>query len=144
MLTREIMEHLLFTHCPRNKYKYIIVIVGPYSLSWGNWFWWACVSCCCKYMFYLYFMTHVWLSVHQLSNEFKFPIAAFHHAHDTYLVPDPIKHGVKSLHLPCLPLLQGWVLIFLAFLIMALAVTNCWYKREAYRHFGICSKPILS
>lgn len=27
----------------------------------------------------------------QLTNEFKFPIAAFHHAHEAYLVPDLIK-----------------------------------------------------
>ena len=27
----------------------------------------------------------------RLTNEFKFPIAAFHHAHETYLVPDALK-----------------------------------------------------
>lgn len=27
----------------------------------------------------------------QLTNEFKFSIAAFHHAHETYLVPDLLK-----------------------------------------------------
>lgn len=33
----------------------------------------------------------------QLTNEFKFPIAAFHHAHETYLVPDLLKktYGVS-------------------------------------------------
>ncbi|KAG7441138.1 carbohydrate esterase family 9 protein [Guyanagaster necrorhizus] len=29
----------------------------------------------------------------RLSNEFKFPIAAFHHAHETYLVPDLLKRA---------------------------------------------------
>ena len=29
----------------------------------------------------------------QLSNEFKFPIAAFHHASEAYLVPDRIKQA---------------------------------------------------
>ena len=27
----------------------------------------------------------------RLTNEFKFPIAAFHHAHSSYLVPDLLK-----------------------------------------------------
>ena len=31
------------------------------------------------------------LSCEQITNEFKFPIAAFHHAHETYLVPDTLK-----------------------------------------------------
>ncbi len=51
----------------------------------------------------------------RISNEFQFPIAAFHHAHETYLVPDLLK--------------QAWgptpaVAIF---------ATNARYKREAYR-----------
>ncbi|KAL7420676.1 hypothetical protein Q5752_004627 [Cryptotrichosporon argae] len=51
----------------------------------------------------------------RLSNEFQFPIAAFHHAHETYLVPDLLK--------------EAWgpppaVAIF---------ATNARYKREAYR-----------
>jgi hypothetical protein len=29
----------------------------------------------------------------QLSNEFEFPIAAFHHAHEAYLVPDVLKRA---------------------------------------------------
>ena len=29
----------------------------------------------------------------RLSNEFQFPIAAFHHAHEAYLVPDVIKQA---------------------------------------------------
>jgi hypothetical protein len=31
--------------------------------------------------------------VPQLSNEFKFPIAAVHHAHEAYLVPDVLKRA---------------------------------------------------
>lgn len=29
----------------------------------------------------------------QLTNEFQFPVAAFHHAHEAYLVPDMIKNA---------------------------------------------------
>lgn len=29
----------------------------------------------------------------QLTNEFRFPITAFHHAHETYLVPDLLKQA---------------------------------------------------
>ena len=37
----------------------------------------------------------------RLTNEFKFPIAAFHHAHETYLVPDALKkaYGVYDTRL---------------------------------------------
>ncbi|KAJ7600925.1 carbohydrate esterase family 9 protein [Mycena floridula] len=51
----------------------------------------------------------------RLSNEFKFSIAAFHHAHEAYLVPDLLKkaHG----HPPA----------------VAIFATNGGYKREAYR-----------
>ncbi|KAG6911111.1 hypothetical protein DXG01_003851 [Tephrocybe rancida] len=51
----------------------------------------------------------------RLSNEFKFPIAAFHHAHETYLVPDLVKkaYGLTPA--------------------VALFATNARYKREAYR-----------
>ncbi|KAG5639405.1 hypothetical protein H0H81_002937 [Sphagnurus paluster] len=51
----------------------------------------------------------------KLSNEFKFSIAAFHHAHETYLVPDLVKkaHGTTPA--------------------VALFATNGRYKREAYR-----------
>jgi len=36
----------------------------------------------------------------QLSNEFEFPVAAFHHAHETYLVPDVLKraYGGEEFH----------------------------------------------
>ncbi|KAG6903044.1 hypothetical protein C0995_007477 [Termitomyces sp. Mi166 len=51
----------------------------------------------------------------QLSNEFKFSIAAFHHAHEAYLVPDLVKkaYGLAPA--------------------VALFATNARYKREAYR-----------
>ncbi|KAL0577323.1 hypothetical protein V5O48_004679, partial [Marasmius crinis-equi] len=51
----------------------------------------------------------------RLSNEFKFPIAAFHHAMETYLVPDLLKKAYG--HPPA----------------VALFATNARYKREAYR-----------
>ncbi|KAI5900749.1 uncharacterized protein SCHCODRAFT_02483778 [Schizophyllum commune H4-8] len=52
----------------------------------------------------------------RLSNEFRFPIAAFHHAHESYLVPDVLKRAYD--HPPASA-------IFAAF---------SRYKREAYRH----------
>ncbi|KAE9387106.1 hypothetical protein BT96DRAFT_1025981 [Gymnopus androsaceus JB14] len=51
----------------------------------------------------------------RLTNEFKFSIAAFHHAHETYLVPDLLKKAYG--HTPA----------------VALFATNGRYKREAYR-----------
>ncbi|KAI1784439.1 composite domain of metallo-dependent hydrolase [Ganoderma leucocontextum] len=51
----------------------------------------------------------------RISNEFKFPIAAFHHAHETYLVPDTLKSAYG--HPPA----------------VALFATQARYKREAYR-----------
>ncbi|KAI0778058.1 carbohydrate esterase family 9 protein [Trametes elegans] len=51
----------------------------------------------------------------RLTNEFKFSIAAFHHAHETYLVPDTLKKAYG--HPPAI----------------ALFATNARYKREAYR-----------
>lgn len=55
-------------------------------------------------------------SMVRISNEFQFPIAAFHHAHETYLVPDLLK--------------QAWGPTPPA---VALFATNARYKREAYR-----------
>ncbi|TRM69894.1 hypothetical protein BD626DRAFT_422385 [Schizophyllum amplum] len=51
----------------------------------------------------------------RITNEFKFHIAAFHHAHETYLVPDLLKkmYGGPPA--------------------VALFATNARYKREAYR-----------
>ncbi|KAJ6630996.1 carbohydrate esterase family 9 protein [Mycena sp. CBHHK59/15] len=51
----------------------------------------------------------------RLSNEFKFPISAFHHASEAYLVPDLIKKTYGAT--PAI----------------ALFATNARYKREAYR-----------
>ncbi|KAJ7678491.1 carbohydrate esterase family 9 protein [Mycena rosella] len=51
----------------------------------------------------------------RLSNEFKFPISAFHHASEAYLVPDLIKKTYGPT--PAI----------------ALFATNARYKREAYR-----------
>ncbi|KAH8116643.1 composite domain of metallo-dependent hydrolase [Phellopilus nigrolimitatus] len=51
----------------------------------------------------------------RLTNEFKFPIAAFHHAHETYLVPELLKKAYG--HTPA----------------SAMFATNARYKREAYR-----------
>ncbi|KAG7444373.1 carbohydrate esterase family 9 protein [Guyanagaster necrorhizus] len=51
----------------------------------------------------------------RLTNEFKFSLAAFHHAHETYLVPDLLK---KAYGKPPA---------------IALFATNARYKREAYR-----------
>ncbi|TFK25665.1 composite domain of metallo-dependent hydrolase [Coprinopsis marcescibilis] len=51
----------------------------------------------------------------RLTNEFKFSIAAFHHAHETYLVPDLLKKAYGGP--PAI----------------ALFATNARYKREAYR-----------
>ncbi|KAF9227423.1 carbohydrate esterase family 9 protein [Gyrodon lividus] len=51
----------------------------------------------------------------RLTNEFKFPVAAFHHAHETYLVPGTLKQAYSSTPAA------------------ALFATNARYKREAYR-----------
>ncbi|RPD56489.1 composite domain of metallo-dependent hydrolase [Lentinus tigrinus ALCF2SS1-7] len=51
----------------------------------------------------------------RITNEFKFPIAAFHHAHETYLVPGTLKSAYG--HPPA----------------VALFATQARYKREAFR-----------
>ncbi|EGN99897.1 hypothetical protein SERLA73DRAFT_72673 [Serpula lacrymans var. lacrymans S7.3] len=51
----------------------------------------------------------------RLTNEFQFPIAAFHHAHEAYLVPDLLKQAYG--HPPAI----------------VLFATEARYKREAYR-----------
>ncbi|KAG8717415.1 hypothetical protein FRC09_014312 [Ceratobasidium sp. 395] len=58
----------------------------------------------------------------RLSNEFKFPIAAFHHAHEAYLIPDLIK--------------KAWGKT------PALAIFSMFarYKREAYRGSEFAAK----
>ncbi|KAI0085138.1 hypothetical protein BDY19DRAFT_457969 [Irpex rosettiformis] len=52
----------------------------------------------------------------RLSNEFQFPVAAFHHAHEAWLVPDVLKRAYE--HPPA-------IAMFAAF---------ARYKREGYRH----------
>ncbi|KAF8590883.1 composite domain of metallo-dependent hydrolase [Ramaria rubella] len=61
-------------------------------------------------------------SIVRLSNEFKFPIAAFHHAHEAYLVPDLIKKSWGPT--PAI----------------AIFATNARYKREAYRGSEFASR----
>lgn len=51
----------------------------------------------------------------RLTNEFHFPLAAFHHAHEAYLVPDTLKRAYGNT--PA----------------VAMFATNARYKREAYR-----------
>ncbi|EJC98798.1 composite domain of metallo-dependent hydrolase [Fomitiporia mediterranea MF3/22] len=53
----------------------------------------------------------------RLSNEFQFPVAAFHHAHETYLVPDLLKKTYEDVP-PA----------------SAMFASFSRYKREAYRH----------
>ncbi|KAH9858830.1 hypothetical protein C2E23DRAFT_800280 [Lenzites betulinus] len=52
----------------------------------------------------------------RISNEFQFPVAAFHHAHEAYLVPQVLKRAYKNV--PA----------------VAMFSTFGRYKREAYRH----------
>ncbi|KAJ7746634.1 hypothetical protein B0H16DRAFT_1556562 [Mycena metata] len=52
----------------------------------------------------------------RMSNEFQFPVAAFHHAHESYLVPEVLKRGYE--HPPA----------------SAIFASFSRYKREAYRH----------
>ncbi|KZT11046.1 uncharacterized protein LAESUDRAFT_809876 [Laetiporus sulphureus 93-53] len=52
----------------------------------------------------------------RLSNEFQFPVAAFHHAHEAYLVLDLLKQAYE--HTPAI----------------AMFATFARYKREAFRH----------
>nr|XP_018261300.1 amidohydrolase [Kwoniella dejecticola CBS 10117]OBR83458.1 amidohydrolase [Kwoniella dejecticola CBS 10117] len=60
----------------------------------------------------------------RISNEFQFPIAAFHHAHETYLVPDLLKQAYGE---------PPSVAIF---------STNARYKREAYRGSEFAAKAL--
>ncbi|KAF9017012.1 hypothetical protein BDZ89DRAFT_1117848 [Hymenopellis radicata] len=58
----------------------------------------------------------------RLTNEFQFPIAAFHHAHETYLVPELLKKAYGGA--PA----------------VALFATNGRYKREAWRQSEFAPK----
>ncbi|KAF9012391.1 hypothetical protein BDQ17DRAFT_1419786 [Cyathus striatus] len=68
----------------------------------------------------------------RLTNEFKFSIAAFHHAHETYLVPDLLKKAYGIVSIRFKPLLKFSVILGHPPAI-ALFATNARYKREAYR-----------
>ncbi|KAJ3989257.1 carbohydrate esterase family 9 protein [Lentinula detonsa] len=61
----------------------------------------------------------------RLSNEFKFPVAAFHHAHETYLVPDVLKRAYGGP--PVSAIFSGFSR----------------YKRESY-HFSEFAAKILT
>ncbi|KAI9060397.1 carbohydrate esterase family 9 protein [Trametes sanguinea] len=58
----------------------------------------------------------------RITNEFKFSIAAFHHAHETYLVPETLKSAYG--HPPA----------------VAIFATNARYKRESYRGSEFAAK----
>ncbi|KAJ6500083.1 hypothetical protein C8R47DRAFT_1110364 [Mycena vitilis] len=58
----------------------------------------------------------------RMSNEFQFPVASFHHAHESYLVPEVLKRGYGS------PPAS------------AIFATFSRFKREAYRHSEFAAK----
>ncbi|KAI0342088.1 composite domain of metallo-dependent hydrolase [Trametopsis cervina] len=62
----------------------------------------------------------------RLTNEFQFPVAAFHHAHEAWLVPDVLKRAYE--HPPA-------IAMFAAF---------ARYKREAYRHSEFAPRVLAS
>ena len=69
----------------------------------------------------------------QLSNEFKFPIAAVHHAHEAYLVPDLLKKAYgKTIGLQPFKCISD-VLFLGQKPTVALFAVHGRYKREAYR-----------
>lgn len=69
----------------------------------------------------------------QITNEFKFSIAAFHHAHETYLVPDLLKKAYGSSYDDDAPNMQTKGAYKGHPPGVALFATNARYKREAYR-----------
>lgn len=69
----------------------------------------------------------------QLSNEFKFPIAAVHHASEAYLVPDLLKQAYGKVHHWCERPSICWYEYLDHVPAVALFATNGRYKREAYR-----------
>lgn len=88
----------------------------------------------------------------QLSNEFGFEVAAFHHAHEAYLVPEVLKRayselshhptlnlyddGVQRKHLPsrCSRRSRGRSSSLRNHVLILQRPSRCRYKREAYRH----------
>ena len=63
------------------------------------------------------------IPLHKLSNEFKFPIATFHHAAEAYLVPDILKQT------------YGMIISFIDFV----AMYRTW-TRESASHRLVCYK----
>lgn len=67
----------------------------------------------------------------QLTNEFKFPVAAFHHASEAYLIPDVIKRAYGTSHtIQRYQVIEEYTGKTPA---IALFATFARYKREAYR-----------
>ncbi|KAJ3809316.1 carbohydrate esterase family 9 protein [Lentinula aff. lateritia] len=69
----------------------------------------------------------------RLTNEFKFPIAAFHHAHETYLVPELLKKAYGTVPTQYVSLTTGVYEMSGHTPAVALFATNARYKRESYR-----------
>lgn len=71
------------------------------------------------------------LTASQLTNEFKFPLAAFHHASEAYLVPGTLKQAYSMFFsFRC----TSYTITFAGNTpAVALFATNARYKREAYR-----------
>ena len=76
----------------------------------------------------------------QLSNEFKFPIAAFHHAHEAYLVPDLIKQAWGKA--PALALFSSFARLVICPHASGIQTHDLHirYKREAYRGSEFASR----
>jgi hypothetical protein len=79
------------------------------------------------------------ICAHQLSNEFKFPIAAFHHAHETYLVPEVLKRAYGGP--PAVAIFATNARLVISFCPSLLAcLMQFRYKREAYRGSEFAAK----
>ena len=68
-----------------------------------------------------------------MTNEFQFPIAAFHHAHETYLVPDTLKSAYGQYVLLPTLLADSQAGIPGGAPAAALFATKARYKRESFR-----------
>lgn len=72
--------------------------------------------------------------VMQLTNEFQFPIAAFHHAHETYLVPELLKQAYGEIRFLDATFLDRANASNVGNVpASAIFATNARYKRESYR-----------
>ena len=83
--------------------------------------------------------TRSWSSTYtsgQISNEFKFEVAAFHHAHEAYLVPNVLKRAYGMLSFKCGSVIISSHPFSFPGRPPALAMFSSFsrYKREAYRH----------